>query len=213
MQESGASRPVLAITPGERPRALATLVDAFRGDPVERWLYPDDEAYGRHFPAFLEAFGGRAVDDGTAWRIGDFDAVAFWLAPGAEPDGEAIVSLLLATVARPLHADLLATLAEMDAAHARAPHWYLPWLGVRPGLSGGGLGSELLRHGLAVVDRTGLPAYLETPNPRTVPFYQRHGFVVTGGTANRACPPITFMARPSPAMSSGPASLSDGDWR
>ena len=121
------------------------------------------------------------------------------MAPGAEPDGEAIASVLRATVSRELHADVFATLAEMDAAHPGAPHWYLPWLGVRPGLSGRGLGAELLRRGLAEVDRSGLPAYIETPNPRTVPFYERHGFVVAGGTTNRACPPITFMERPSSA--------------
>jgi GNAT superfamily N-acetyltransferase len=195
--EAGRSRPVFAIARGERSRALATLVEAFRDDPVERWLYPDDEGYERHFPAFLEAFGGRAIDSGTAWRLGDFDAVALWMAPGTEPDGSAIESVLRATVPRALHQDVFATLAEMDAAHPRAPHWYLPWLGVRPDLHGSGLGAELLRHGLAEVDRTGLPAYLETPNPRTVSFYERHGFAVTGGTRNRACPPLTFMERVS----------------
>jgi GNAT superfamily N-acetyltransferase len=199
MLEAGASRPVLPVTPGERTRALATLVEAFRDDPVERWLYPGDEAYDRGFPAFLEAFGGRAIEDGTAWRLGDFDAVALWIAPGAEPDGEAILSVLRATVPAELHQDVFATLAEMDATHPTHPHWYLPWLGVRPGLSGRGLGGQLLRHGLAVVDRSVLPAYLETPNPRTVPFYERHGFAVAGGTTNRACPPITFMERPSSA--------------
>ena len=197
MDETGASRRVLAITPDGRSRALAMLTEAFRDDPVERWLYPDDEGFERHFPTFLEVFGGRAIEDGTAWRLGDFDAVAMWMAPGAIPDGEAIVSVLRATVSRELHADVFATLAEMDAAHPRHPHWYLPWLGVRPGLSGRGLGAELLRSGLAEVDRTGLPAYLETPNPRTVSFYERHGFVVTGVTTNRACPPITFLERPS----------------
>jgi GNAT superfamily N-acetyltransferase len=196
--EAGGSRPVFAVTQGGRSRAFATLVEAFRDDPVERWLYPDDEGYERHFPAFIEALGGRAIDGGTAWRLGDFDAIALWMAPGAEPDGSAIESVLRATVPSALHLDVFATLAEMDAAHPRAPHWYLPWLGVRPELSGRGLGAGLLRHGLAEVDRAGLPAYLETPNPRTVPFYERHGFVVTGGTRNRACPPLTFMERPSP---------------
>lgn len=196
--EAGGSRPVFAVTQGERSRAFATLVEAFRDDPVERWLYPDDEAYVLHFPAFLEAFGGRAIEGGTASQLGNFDAVALWMAPGAEPDGTAIESVLRATVPNALHPDVFATLAEMDAAHPRAPHWYLPWLGVRRDLHGRGLGAELLRHGLAEVDLTGLPAYLETPNPRTVPFYERHGFVITGGTRNRACPPLTFMERPSP---------------
>jgi hypothetical protein len=30
------------------------------------------------------------------------------------------------------------------------------------------------------VDEDHLPAYLETPNPRTIPFYERYAFEVTG---------------------------------
>jgi len=118
MHEAGASRPDLAVTPGERLRAFATLLEAFRDDPVERWLYPDDAGYERHFPAFLEAFGGQAVEDGTARRLGDFDAVALWIAPGAEPDGEAIAAVLRATVPGEMHADVFATLARSSAAAA-----------------------------------------------------------------------------------------------
>ena len=53
-----------------------------------------------------------------------------------------------------------------------------------------------MRHCLKIVDAGGLPAYLETPNPRTVPFYQRAGFSVTGVAQAGACPPITLMQRP-----------------
>lgn len=196
------SSPILPISPAERPRALATLAEAFRDDPVERWLFPEDERYDRHFMAWLDAFGGRAIETGTAWRLGDFDAVALWMAPDVEPDESAITSVLHATVATALHADVFEVLAEMDAAHPKDPHWYLPWLGVRPELRGKGLGAELLRQCLAEVDRTSLPAYLETSNPRTLPFYERHGYVVTGATTNRACPPITFLRRPPRAQAS-----------
>jgi hypothetical protein len=37
----------------------------------------------------------------------------------------------------------------------------------------------LLRQCLEVVDADHLPAFLEPPNPRTIPFYERHGFEVT----------------------------------
>jgi len=48
---------------------------------------------------------------------------------------------------------------------------------------------------LQIVDATHLPAYLETPNPRTFSFYQRHGFEVTGQAQAGTCPPMTFMLR------------------
>ena len=48
---------------------------------------------------------------------------------------------------------------------------------------------------LAIVDTDHLPTYLETPNPRTISFYRRHGFEVTGVAQAGECPPITFMLR------------------
>ncbi len=42
---------------------------------------------------------------------------------------------------------------------------------------------------LGVVDATHLPAYLETPNPRNISFYQRHSFEITGQAQAGACPP------------------------
>jgi GNAT superfamily N-acetyltransferase len=67
-------------------------------------------------------------------------------------------------------------LDQMDAAHPKYPHWYLPWLGVERTRQGTGLGGELLKQCLAVVDADHLPAFLETPNPRTIHFYESHGF-------------------------------------
>ena len=58
-----------------------------------------------------------------------------------------------------------------------------------------GLGGRLLARGLARVDADHLPAYLETPNPRTVPFYERHGFEVVGTSQAGECPPMTSMLR------------------
>src|SRR6185437_8791195 len=93
----------------EQDRAIRTLVSAFEDDPVERWLYPDDDEYRAHFPAFVAAFGGAAFRDQTVWRLGDFEAVAFWFGPGREPDGEAVVRVLVQTTSEVVHADAFAT--------------------------------------------------------------------------------------------------------
>jgi hypothetical protein len=74
---------ITRIDPTDRAAVFRTLVAAFRDDAVERWLYPTDDAYDRHVPAFVEAFGGRAIDAGTAWRVGDFEAVALWFPPAS----------------------------------------------------------------------------------------------------------------------------------
>jgi rhodanese-related sulfurtransferase len=81
------------VAEADRDRAIGTLVSAFEDDPVERWLYPDEADYRRHFPAFIAAFGGAAFRDRTVWRLGDFAAVAFWFGPEQEPDGDAVVQV------------------------------------------------------------------------------------------------------------------------
>jgi len=83
----------------------------------------------------------------------------------------------------------------MDEAHPKFPHWYLPWFGVDAAVQGRGLGGELMKHCLTVVDKDHLPAYLDSPNPRNVSFYERHGFVVTGEAQAGTCPPIVSMLR------------------
>jgi GNAT superfamily N-acetyltransferase len=171
--------------------AIETIVEAFADDPVERWMYPGEEEYREHFPRFVAAFAGPAM-------VSDAEgAVAVWLPPGTAPDGDAIAAVMAETVDAAKHDDLFATAGQMDDAHPRFEHWYLPWLAVRPERQGGGLGGALLREGLARVDEDGLPAYLETPNPRTIPFYERHGFAVTAVAQVGECPPVTCMLRPS----------------
>lgn len=160
-------------------------------------MYPETRQYLAHFPAFLAAFGGKAFDAQTVWRLGEFDAVALWLPPGTEPDGEAITSVLTETVAPEQHRDLFAVLEQMDAAHPKYPHWYLPWFGVDTADQGRGIGSQLMQYCLRIVDEQQLPAYLETPNPRSIPFYERHGFAVAGEAQAGVCPPIVCMTRAS----------------
>jgi GNAT superfamily N-acetyltransferase len=180
---------------GARAKAVATVASAFADDPVERWLWPADDEYAAHFPAFVEAFAGPAFEGGTAWMLDSYSAIALWLAPGAEPDGESIVGVLSETVAAAKHDDTFAVLRQMEESHPSAAHWYLPWLAVEHRLRGKGLGSTLLKQCLAHVDASGLPAYLETPNPRTIPLYERHGFKITGVARAGDCPPMTQMLR------------------
>jgi ribosomal protein S18 acetylase RimI-like enzyme len=88
----------------------------------------------------------------TVWRLTDFAAVAMWIPPEAQPDGDAILAALSESVPPEKHRDAFAVLEQMEAAHPKDPHWYLPWLGVDGAQQGAGLGSELLKQCLAYVD-------------------------------------------------------------
>jgi GNAT superfamily N-acetyltransferase len=68
-------------------------------------------------------------------------------------------------------------LTGVERRHPKRPeHLYLATLGVKPSHQGRGLGSLLLGPALALCDREGLPAYLESSKERNVAFYARHGF-------------------------------------
>jgi ribosomal protein S18 acetylase RimI-like enzyme len=181
----------------DQAKAIATLVSAFISDPVERWLFPRSSDYLTHFPAFVAAFGGGAFERETVWTVNDFAAVAMWMAPGDQPDGKAIISALENSVSSDKHADTFSVLEQMDAAHPTYPHWYLPWLGVDPAQQGAGIGSYLLKQCLRRVDADHCPAFLETPDPRTVSLYERHGFRTVSVSQAGMCPPVTSMLRPA----------------
>ena len=186
----------VAIIGGEvRQRAVATLVAAFIADPVERWLYPSSFEYLAHFGRFIESFAGRAFEVGTAWSAADLSAVALWLPPGTAPDEDAVGRMLSETVAPKKQADTFATLEQMADAHPTSPHWYLALMGVDPQFRGLGLGARLIEAGLRTVDADQLPAYLETPNPKAIPLYERYGFTVAGQSQAGSCPPLTSMIR------------------
>lgn len=179
----------------ERNRAIGTLLLAFSADPIMRWLYPEPAGYVTAFPELLVAFGGASFAEKSVWGLDDFSAVALWMRPGVEPDGPATVAHLEATVLGERLDEMLAILEQMDEAHPTTPLWYLPWFGTDCLRQGQGMGSQLMRACLAIVDRDHLPAYLDSTNPRNVPFYERHGFEVAAKLQSGSSPPFVSMLR------------------
>ncbi len=177
-----------------RGRVIDALTLAFASDPANRWLYPDDDDYLSHFPAFVTALGGLALDRGTAFVSEDYSGASLWLAPDASPDEEALTQFV-DTVAPDKRADMSAIIEEMARYHPHEPHCYLPFIGVVPARQGQGLGAALLRRGLADCDAARLPAYLESTTPRNRPLYERHGFVAIGEIKVGSCPPVVPMLR------------------
>jgi ribosomal protein S18 acetylase RimI-like enzyme len=173
-----ASLAVVRTEPSDagRHEVVATLLAAFRDDPAVRSLYPTDLDYVRYFPGFLLAFGGRAFEEGTVDEDADGHAAALWFPPGIEPDGEAVMNHLGASIAAKRLDPFAAGMEVQASLHPSEPHWYLPWMGVVPEAQGMGIGSALLREGLARADADRLPVYLEATSRRSAAFYARHGF-------------------------------------
>ncbi|HEY8560246.1 MAG TPA: GNAT family N-acetyltransferase [Pyrinomonadaceae bacterium] len=178
-----------AGTSGKR-QIVDVLTLAFATDPMARWAYPNSQQYLEYFPNFIRLFGGRAFETETAYYVNGFAAAALWLAPGFGPDEAALVALVENTVSKNVRDDLFAVFERMSEFHPAEPHWYLPLIGVDPAQQNRGYGAMLMQHALAACDREGLPAYLESSNPRNVTLYLRHGFELVG----------TIQAGSSPAM-------------
>lgn len=193
--QQAAAGAIMTVTPAEGQHTIDVLVLAFSSDPAVRWLYPDPHQYLAYFSAFVEAFAGKAFEEATAYRTGDYAGAALWLPPGVQPDEEAILQVLENTISPEDLARALPVFEQMAEFHPREPHWYLPLIGVDPAHQGQGIGSALLRHALARCDRDHLPAYLESSNARNVPLYERHGFVVLGEIQTADSPPLYPMRR------------------
>ena len=77
-------------------------------------------------------------------------------------------------------------------------HFYLSLIGTHPDHRGAGIGMGLLRENLALIDREGAPAYLESSNPANLARYQSVGFERCGSfQLPDDGPEVTTMWRPA----------------
>ncbi len=166
---------------------VAALARAFDDDPVMTWIFPDEQMRRRRLPPFfastlrgvsLHQDGTEVVTDGTTVL-----GCAIWMAPGSwRPPLRRQLAALPATIIR-LGSRLpvaSATYGAMMRLHPERPHWYLSGIGTDPPAQGSGVGNALMRSQMARCDAAGEAAYLESSKERNVPFYERHGFRVTG---------------------------------
>jgi ribosomal protein S18 acetylase RimI-like enzyme len=186
---------LIETTNTAKARMVAAMVAAFAADPAVRWLYPDLDQYQTHFPDFVRAFGGKAFACDTAREVEGVSSAALWLPPGAQPDEAAIVDVIQRSVSEERLPEVFTLFEQMGAFHPHEPHWYLPMIGVDPLAQGRGCGTALLSPVLKQCDRDGLPAYLESTNPRNISLYERFNFKPVGRIQTRTSPPIIPMFR------------------
>ena len=180
----------------DHDRAIATLLLGFSSDPLTRWFWPEANDYLLSAPVF-DAFGGNAVVAGTAFVSAGFEGAALWLPPGIAPDEERMAEFLQKTVATDIVEEVFSVFEKMDEYHPDEDVWYLPLIAVDPAHQGKGIGSALMKAALQRCDEAGLPAYLESSNPRNVSLYERHGFEAIGQIQTGSSPIVTPMYRPA----------------
>ena len=174
---------------------VAVMVLAFSADPAARWTWPDPQQYLRHFPDLVKALGGKAFAHGSAYFADGYSGAAMWLPPEVGPDEEALADLVQRTAFAAVQKDVFAVFEQMERYHPREPHWFLPFIGVDPLQQGKGCGAALMQHALTRCDADGMPAYLESSNPRNIPLYEKFGFELLGTIQVGTSPPIFPMLR------------------
>lgn len=172
---------VRRATPADDPEMVAALVRAYRDDPIMNWAFRADrrdQAWATYFRLNLDVYHPY----GAVFTCADRRGCAMWAPPGKWRIGLGLKLRQLPKIAGMLGVRRfrrgLMVMDRMEREHPREPHWYLNLVGVDPELQGRGLGSALVAAGLALCDRDGLGAYLETSNPRNLSLYRRHGFEV-----------------------------------
>jgi ribosomal protein S18 acetylase RimI-like enzyme len=184
-----------ARSESEQQTVVAVITLAFSTDPMARWTFPDPATYLTVWPRVARAFGGNAFAHGAAHLAAGEAAAAMWLPPGVHPDSESLEALVEEHAPSEQRAHLERVFAQMETHHPSEPCWYLPLIGVDPSCQGRGYGSALLRYALEQCDRDGMPAYLESSNPRNIPLYQRHGFEIIGTIQAGTSPTVVPMLR------------------
>lgn len=208
---AAAERAVRTATMNDVPGVARVLGRAFHSDPLFRWFFPDEarrKARTTRACALMAGFGH--VPSGYTTVVESREdpsrgpvvrGAALWSPPGAASEGLAV------TVRSLPHWIELVGLSRLPAIARYAgrlresapdePYWYLSMLGTDPVARGTGVGSRLLRAGLARADADGAPVYLETMNSANLGYYQRYGFRVVRTVSGPEAPSAYCMVRPA----------------
>ncbi len=187
----------------ERPDVAAVVLSrAFIDDPVFGWLMTGRSDRERRLSLVFSAFavGAQHKLAGQVLVTPERTAAAVWLPPGdwktsareLVQQGPKLIRAFGPGVVR-----ALSLLTRVEKHHPDEPHWYLEAIGTVPEARGRGIGPTMLTPVLDRCDAERIPAYLESSNPRNIPFYERHGFLRRPPFADlpAGCPVITPMWR------------------
>ncbi len=167
---------------GDAAKLGSMLARAFRDDPIHRWIFPTEEQWRwgsrRLFASVVRDLAPRS----SAFTSPGLEGAALWFEPGRKSPGPRswLESAAVILVSVGLRGRLVARgLGRLERRRPPERHWYLSVLGTDPDHQGKGVGSALLGPVLERCDREGVLAYLESSKRENIPFYERHGFVVT----------------------------------
>ena len=176
---------IVPLTEENLGAAAESLARAFYNDPLQSYVFPDENERATRSPAHFAAalrygmlFGEVLTTEGKplgasvwlppeTWEITPERATAAGFDDLPDVMGEEAANRFFSV------------LGAIDPYHHRdvpPAHWYAMVVGVSPEAHGQGLGRALLEPIMNRADAEGLPCYLETAQPNNVSFYEYLGY-------------------------------------
>jgi ribosomal protein S18 acetylase RimI-like enzyme len=184
------------------PEDLAIVVEtaarSLDAEAMLRWSFGENR-FEERIRLHFRHYDGENLSRGWIRIAADGAGIAVWIPPDAREEHEAI-----GPAPPGGETEILSDHAEGHAAfwgwvgehEPPEPLLYLSHIGVMPERQGEGLGTALMRDGLAGADRDGVPAWLETSIEANVAYYERFGFLtLVDEDAPDGGPHIWFMRR------------------
>lgn len=173
---------VVPLAAAGRREAAALLARAFAADPLWTWIVPGAGRRASALPWLFERLLGDQREVLIETTEAELAGLAIWVPPSTAMS-TARVRTVFGTLVR-LRGDVVrlaryaGAASNLEGELGSATSWRLGGIAVDPGQQGRGIGSALLRTGLARADEAGERVILVTSSPSNVPFYERHGFTV-----------------------------------
>jgi len=165
--------------------ATTTLTRAFTDEPMFVWVIPDPQHRAHALRVMNRGPLKYGLCYGHVTQSHEGRAVAAWLPPGRAITAGGMLRcgvfgmrFRVGFRASRRFACANEVLGRIHVKHVPEAHWYLMVVGVDPELQGRGIGSALVKEGLARADQDNAPCYLETSEERNLAFYERFGFTV-----------------------------------
>lgn len=164
---------------------LQTLYEAFYNDPFYVYLTPDDERRKTTLRFYMRVVLRYGYRYGRVHTSAQKEGLTLWC--GTETPYLDTLKLFICGLWQMFFRLNLAEMYRvivsagiLEKVHGTQPkeHYYLMAVGVRNAHQGKGIGSKLLAPMLEKATNENQVCYLETSNPRNVPWYESMGFKV-----------------------------------
>jgi len=174
----GAGRAVVLASDADIGVLSQVIAAAFADLAPCQWLIGNPAARREILPGYFRILVEHAMTAGTVYTTADRTAAALWIPAGPDGPGQPTgYDERLARVTGEWVEGFAIFDQELDAHHLTSlAHHHLAILAVRPDRQG--QGTALLNAHHAVLDQTGIVAYLEAADQRSRGLYLRHGYIL-----------------------------------